>query len=272
MAAGTRHGAPRWSWRIAVEMLFPRHEAIEPGEIYRGLAFPEAGGDRPYVALNMVTSVDGKATLGLGAYALGSRVDHLVMRRIRLAADGVMVGAETLRTENVNPGVPPEMQEERVARGMLPQPTAVVVTSTADLPLDRTFFRSAAFPRVVVTTGRAPVARVEAVERLARVIRVGEKWVDLPEMMGILARDLGIRSLVVEGGPSLNAALMAEGLVDELFWTVAPKIVGGAARRTMVEGEAFPPDRVPRLELVSVHHHEGELFLRYRLPGRPQGR
>lgn len=252
-----------------MEMLFPHHQTMEPAEIYRGLVFPGPGRDRPYVAINMVTSVDGKATLGPGAYTLGSRVDHMVMRRIRLAVDGVMVGAETLRAENVNPSVPPEMQVERLARGMAGQPIAIVVTGMADIPLDRTFFRLDTFPRVVVTTRRAPLARVLALERLARVIRVGEERVNLSEMMGILAKDLGIRSLVVEGGPSLNASLIGEGLVDELFWTVAPKIVGGAARRTMVEGEPFPPDRVPRLELVSLHHHLGELFLRYRLEGRP---
>lgn len=246
-------------------MLFPRFEPLEPQEIYRDLSFPSGPPGRPHVAVNMVTSVDGKATIGGKAYSIGSRVDHQAMRRIRMAVDAVLVGAETLRRENVNPSVPIDLQDRRVARGMAPQPTAIVVTSTADLPLDRTFFKSTAFPRVVVTTRRAPQARVEVLEEHARVVRAGDEEVDLVLMMRLLAEDLGIRWLVAEGGPSLNSALFARGMVDELFWTVAPKIIGGTAMRTMVEGRAFPADRLPRLQIVSLYHHEGELFLRYRV-------
>lgn len=253
-----------------MELLYPEARSLEPGEIYRGLSFPLILRERPYTAINMVTSVDGKATLEEKAYSLGSKVDHMVMRRIRQAADGVLVGAETLRLENVNPAIPPEMQDERVSRGMAPQPTAIVVTATGDLPLDRTFFRSTAFPRVVVTTRRAPQAKVQLLEEHARLIRAGEDAVDLAQMMRMLAQDLGLRRLIVEGGPTLNAALIAGGMVDELFWTVAPKIVGGRAMRTMVEGKGFPADRIPQLRLVSIYHHENELFLRYRIARQQQ--
>lgn len=252
-----------------MERLYPDFRPMEPEEIYADLDFPILPADRPYTAINMVTSVDGKATLGGKAYAIGSRVDHLVMRRVRAAADGVLNGAETLRKEDVNPSVPAALQTRRIELGLASQPTAIVVTATADLPLDRTFFRSEAFSRVVVTTERAPRDRVAVLEAHARVLRLGEDAVDFQAMMRVLAGELGIRRLVVEGGPTINSALIAEGLVDELFWTVAPKILGGAALRTMVEGKPMSLDQIPRLTLASLHHHEGELFLRYRLgPGR----
>lgn len=248
-----------------MERLFPDFMVMEPEEIYRDLSFPAAFEDRPYTAINMVTTVDGKASLAGKAYPIGSRVDHLVMRRIRAAADGVMVGGETLRRENVNPGVPPELQERRLARGLAAQPTAITVTATADLPLTSTFFRSGAFPSAVVTVDRAPPDRIEAMAPHARILRAGQERVNPRTMMRLLVEDLGVRRLVVEGGPTLNGALFAEGLVDELFWTVAPRVVGGAAARTMVEGRALPFDRLARLELVSIHHHESELYVRYRV-------
>ncbi len=108
--------------------------------------------------------------------------------------------------------------------------------------------------------------RVSALEPYSRVLRLGLETVDLRAMMRALVQELGIRRLVVEGGPTLNSALIGEGLVDELFWTVAPKILGGATMRTMVEGKPLPLDRIPRLELASLYHHEGELFGRYRFP------
>ncbi|MHB0868759.1 MAG: RibD family protein [Chloroflexota bacterium] len=250
-----------------MEMLFPRFVQLEPEEIYGDLSFPPGPPGHPHLAVNMVTSADGKATLGGKAYSIGSKLDHQVMRRVRMAADGVLVGAETLRRENVNPSVPIDLQDRRVARGMAPQPTAIVVTATADLPLDRTFFRSTAFPRVVVTTRRAPQDRVALLEAHAKVIRAGDEAVDLVLMMQLLSDQLGLRRLIVEGGPTLNSALFSEGMVDELFWTVAPKIIGGAAMRTMVEGRPLPLDRIAQLQLVSLYHHESELFVRYRVAG-----
>ena len=239
---------------------------MEPGDIYQDLSFPSLEGEgRPYTAINMVTTVDGKATLAWKAYSIGSKVDHLVMRRIRAAADGVMVGGETLRRENVNPSVPIELQERRVANGLAPQPSAIVVSGSLDLPLDATFFRSGAFPPTVVTIDSAPKERVAAIKPHARLLFAGREKVDPHLMMSKLATDLGIRHLIVEGGPTLNGVLLSKGLVDELFWTLAPKLAGGSALRTMIEGPALPLDRLARLELVSIHHHEHELFFRYRI-------
>ncbi len=265
-SAGRDWGLRRGAGGDIMEMLFPHCRVMRLEEIYGDLSFPGGTGERPYTAINMVTTVDGKASVGGAAYALGSKVDHLVMRRIRAAVDGVAVGAETLRKENVNPTIPPDLQARRAARGMTPQPAAIVITATADLPVDRTFFQAGGLARVVITTESAPKERVSALEPYSTVLRLGLETVDLRAMMRALVQDLGIRRLVVEGGPTLNSALIAEGLVDELFWTAAPKILGGAAMRTMVEGKPLALDRIPRLDLASLFHHEGELFARYRFP------
>ncbi|MGI5834978.1 MAG: RibD family protein [Chloroflexota bacterium] len=248
-----------------MERLLPDYQEMEPGDIYQDLAFPVLPEDRPYTAINMVATVDGKAALDWKAFTIGSKVDHQAMRRIRAAADGVMVGGETLRRENVNPSVPAEMHSRRKALGLAPQPVAIVVTASADLPLTGTFFRAGGFPPVVMTTEQVPKDRVEALKPHARVLVAGRECVDPTLMMKILVDELGVRRLVVEGGPNLNGTLLANGLVDELFCTVAPKMVGGSALRTIVEGPALPLDRLARLELVSLYHHENELFCRYRI-------
>jgi riboflavin biosynthesis pyrimidine reductase len=72
--------------------------------------------------------------------------------------------------------------------------------------------------------------------------------------------DHGARRILCEGGPTLNAALFEAGLVDELFVTIAPKLVGGASPLTLVQGGHF---RQIRLELRSLNEVDGELFLRY---------
>jgi 2,5-diamino-6-(ribosylamino)-4(3H)-pyrimidinone 5'-phosphate reductase len=70
---------------------------------------------------------------------------------------------------------------------------------------------------------------------------------------------------LVEGGPGLNHALISRNLVDELFLTVAPELLGGTVEQslTLLRGPALPARDRPTLDLVSIHLADGELFLRY---------
>ena len=76
----------------------------------------------------------------------------------------------------------------------------------------------------------------------------------------------GIGSLLLEGGPHVNAAFLAAGCLDEVYWTVGAHLIGSDALPMIapVEGGS-PHEHEPRRgRLVSVLRHEDELFLRYR--------
>jgi riboflavin biosynthesis pyrimidine reductase len=102
---------------------------------------------------------------------------------------------------------------------------------------------------------------------VSEVIAVGDGRVDVGRLLSRLAAEYGIRRLVLEGGPRLNGELFATGLVDEVFLTIATRIVGGTGR-TVVEADAPPTLDFAALELVSVAPTLAELFLRYRVKGR----
>ena len=80
-----------------------------------------------------------------------------------------------------------------------------------------------------------------------------------------LQAERGVECLVVEGGPGLNHTLISRQLVDEIFLTVAPELLGGSAEETLtlLQGPALPTRDRPTLDLVSVHLAGDELFLRY---------
>jgi diaminohydroxyphosphoribosylaminopyrimidine deaminase/5-amino-6-(5-phosphoribosylamino)uracil reductase len=82
--------------------------------------------------------------------------------------------------------------------------------------------------------------------------------------MTALARDLGIRHAILEGGPSLNTAMLAARLVDEVAFTLSPKVVGGPAL-TMFAGPAPLPTGIRSLRLLSALAYQDQLFLRYRV-------
>ena len=98
---------------------------------------------------------------------------------------------------------------------------------------------------------------------------------DLPYLIGThdlkkLSRDLykkGYKNVLVEGGPTLLGSFLREGLIDEVFLTIAPKIYGNEPEKTLtlVEGYLFPKNSTKKLQLISVKPVQDELFLRYKV-------
>lgn len=212
----------------------------------------------------MVASADGRAAVGGKASSIGGTVDRLVMRNLRAQVDAVMVGAATLRAEQLSLGL------DETARG--PQPLAVVLTASGDVPVQTNLVPQKDQDVLVIcpeeiagTFGRSPNDEAEVLG----VPGTPDGYPDLEQALRTLKRERGVGRLLVEGGPRLNGALISRGLLDELFLTVAPKLLGGAtgsSTRTIIEGDL--PASAP-LRLVSVHLAGGELYLRYSLRSYP---
>jgi riboflavin biosynthesis pyrimidine reductase len=217
-----------------------------------------AHADRPFVYLNMVASADGRAAIEGRAHALGSDADTLLLTELRTLADAVLIGTGTLRAEGYGRLVGnAERVARRTAAGLAPTPAAVLISRSLDLPWDAGLFAAAGQPVIVYTgSGAAPPPVAADLE----VVRLED-----PSPAAALAdlRGRDVRALLCEGGPTLNRALFAAGLVDELFLTLSPLLAGNADAPRIVEGEDLP-DRRP-LQLAWVLRHDDELYLRYRL-------
>ena len=192
-------------------------------DTYRELTFPPAPADRPYVYVNMVASIDGKAVIGETERGLGSRTDQLLMRRLRYHADMVLNGAGTARTSGSGSRInDPALQADRIARGLTANPWAAIISNSGELDVNLSFFTSGEFASVVFLGPNASVgaeARLRATGRL--VIRIGGDEPGLREMLATCRERMGVGRLLVEGGPSVNGVLLAAGLVDEIFVTTA---------------------------------------------------
>ena len=113
----------------------------------------ESTGDRPFFAANMVTSLDGRAAIGGRSKLLGSERDAELLLGLRSLFDALLVGAGTLRAERYGPIIrDPGLREKREAAGLEPNPLAVVVTRSFDLPWDCPLFTEG-IGKVVVYTG-----------------------------------------------------------------------------------------------------------------------
>lgn len=210
----------------------------------------EPRGDRPYLAINMVATLDGRAALNGSAVGIGSAADKRLMRELRAEADVVLHGAGTVRADPLSARVPTDLVEYRLARGLSEQPLGAIVTRSGNVPARHPYYDSATV--IYVTSERAVPVEASTVE----VCRVGS----VAEAVSDLGRR-GARRILCEGGPTLNAALFSEGLIDEVFLTLAPKLIGGSDPLTIVKGASFPEPI--RLEVRSLVELESELFLRY---------
>jgi riboflavin-specific deaminase-like protein len=221
--------------------------------------------------MNMVSTVDGKVALGQSAAGIGSRTDSLLMRQVRAGVDAIIYGAGTVRAELVDPRVDPERSRRRTERCLTPQPITVVVSGSLELDPTNRVLVNGPDRTVIFTTVSAAKERRQALAAYATLVVQDGRAVDLSLALRHLYDQYGVRRLLSEGGPSLNQRLLDAGLIDEIFWTIAPKVAGGHGPNLIVGDE--PAGRITAmLALRSLFEHQGELYARYGVLRDPDGR
>ncbi len=235
---------------------------------YTALSFPEPPPERPFVAINMVMSADGRTVVEGTERGLGSPLDQRLMRELRIHFDVVLNGAATFRASGSSARLgDPRLERWRAARGMSASPISAVLTRSGDLPPQRRFFTDHSFDAVIYLSSAAPNAVRAELEARGRPLAVVPEGGEAASALEHMRTELGTRRVLVEGGATLNGELIRRGLVDELFLTLAPIIVGGDSAHPAVQWPGAPAHAGSRrLDLLQATPAEtGELFLRYRL-------
>ena len=239
--------------------LAPEGSAARARELLAGVRPRErAPARRPFVFANLVATLDGRAAVGGRTSGIGTEADLEMLLELRALADAVLIGVGTLRAEGYQRLMrSEERRAHRTAAGLAGDPLAVVVSRGLDVPWDAGLFAAPEQP-VLVYTGAAGAA--PAVAAPVEVVRLED-----PAPAAVLAdlRRRGVRVLLCEGGPRLLGALLAGGLVDELFLTLAPLLTGEPDAPRIVEGTELPALAHARLSWIL--RSGDELFLRYAL-------
>ncbi|MFA5194003.1 MAG: dihydrofolate reductase family protein [Verrucomicrobiia bacterium] len=224
---------------------------------------------RPFVLLNMAMTLDGKtSTVERQPTDWTSKRDKRHLIELRATADAVMVGARTAETDRTSLSIPDvRLQRARIRCGKPPHPLRVIVSGNGSFRENIRAFERQVSPILIFTSRRAPRAKLDRLARLpdAHVYIVGERDVDVPLMLDILARDWKVRRLLCEGGASLNWSLFAVHAVNEVFVTLCPRVFGGATAPTLVDGVGFPRNAILNAKLLRCERKGRELFLRYRI-------
>ncbi len=221
--------------------------------------FDQPPGSRPHVAVNMISTLDGRASIEGRSKELGSEADSEHLLGLRTRFDAVMVGGGTMRSERYGRIVrQPEFHRQRLAAGLAAEPLAVIISGNLDLPFDAPLFTDGHGKVLIFTRKKKAPETSTPVELVTR-----EEGIEMTEVMAHLRHREGVRALLCEGGPHLFGQLLAAGLVDDLFLTITPVATGGEAPR-ILEGEL--PSRAG-FKLDRLLEAEGDLFARYRRTG-----
>ena len=237
---------------------------------YLDLTFPPAPPDRPYIIVNMVGSIDGKAVLDGTEQGLGSAQDKSRMQELRAHADAVMNGAGTMRQSGATSRIddPALVQWRRDHGKPTDFPIGCLVTTRASFDLTGDYFDGSGVEAVIFGSTVSPERTREIEGRGPRVVPIPGDGTGMRHAVSYLFHERGVRLLLVEGGPTLNDELLRHGLIDEFFLTLGPTLVGGRDTLTILAGP-LPYSRasVPRATLLSViaNDETSELYLRYRL-------
>jgi 5-amino-6-(5-phosphoribosylamino)uracil reductase len=282
------------------DVLFDRAESSSLEDpayaAYGKLGFPAAPPDRPWTFSNFVQSLDGivsfKGEHAAGADISRSAEDRWLMDLLRAHADAVILGINTLLEETalgerergpVFRIIAPELRQLRQRLGRRREMN-IFVTGSASLDLSAYRAFDGEFVDPVVITTRLGAARLaeKKTHPHLRVFISGEKdFVNLPEVVRMLRRELGIEYLLCEGGPTLYGYLARAGLIDEKFVTLSPVEVGQQIppeqkpaaternnppkfRPTIFGAPGFTVDTAPWWEWISCRKVGEHQFSRYR--------
>ena len=247
-----------------MRQLFPTDGTINnPERAYDRLDLAASTEPGPYVYINMVCSLDGRVQLNGRAAGIGSRIDQRLLLGLRGQADCILHGAATVQAEESFTVIPDELVALRVARGQQPQPLWAFATASGNVKMESRLFREATPRPIAFVAQNTPSDKRETLAQSTTVIVAGDDRPDPSTMLALLRDRFGCRRVLVEGGPTLNDAMIRTLQVSDLFLTIAPLLLGGDGR-TIVSGPAYPRDALPRMTMLSLLEHNSELFARYR--------
>lgn len=218
---------------------------------------PPAGGLRAVGVL--VSSADGRVTVDGRAGGLGSPTDRAVLRGLRALCDCVLVGTGTLNGERYGQMLDAEQLEHREAHGLPRKPLVATVSRSLSLDPDVPLLGEDDARVRIYTDAEGDLGDLAADVAVVRPAGGASVRTALEDLRGLG----GVALVSCEGGPTLLAELVREGLLTDLVLTLAPKLVGGREPLTLIEGDLF--DEPVEMDLEAMWRDGSHLYLHYRI-------
>lgn len=206
---------------------------------------------------NLAISLDGRiADADVPDKALGTPLDRRTMQVIRRKADVILFGAGTLRAH-------PQCARVKGVGKSYKQPVNAVVTASGKLDPAWPFWKDDSVIRIVFTTEKGLSSALKSCRDRALVVECGKTEVDVNIIFKKLD-EMNFKNVLVEGGGVLMASVLEAKLLQSMYVTLTPWILGGAENPSLVAGDKA---LWSKLELIKQKRVKNEVYLQYRVKG-----
>jgi len=214
--------------------------------------------NKPYIILSAAMTIDGKIASRTGDPELSDEEDWKDVHKLRSTMDAIMVGKGTILKDDPKLHIKYHKHEGYYR---------IVLDSNLNIPLNSNVvnYEPNSYPTIICTTENVSKEMIEKFERKkVKVLQAGSgTQVDIKKLLPKL-NEIGISSILLEGGGTLNWTFIKNDLIDEIRLTIAPWIVGGRNATSLVEGEGFEKMiQAPRFKLVGVTYRNDYAILKY---------
>jgi diaminohydroxyphosphoribosylaminopyrimidine deaminase/5-amino-6-(5-phosphoribosylamino)uracil reductase len=195
---------------------------------------------RPFVLMKAAMTLDGKIATAAGEsqWITGEEARRQT-HRLRRHIDAVMVGIGTVLQDDPQLTARDLNRESQQAAGR--QPIRVIIDSRLRIsPKAKVFSTLSSSRTIIVTTEQAPKRKVEQLQACGitvLIVPARERRVSLKTCLTRLG-EMGITSVMLEGGSELNASAVRSGLVNRVRLYVAPMLLGGQDAKGVIGGKS----------------------------------
>ena len=211
---------------------------------------------RPKVILSAAMTIDGKIASKTGDSKLSSKKDKVRIHKLRSKVDAILVGSNTIKKDD-------PLLTVRYSQGK--NPLRIILDSKANIDQKSQIIRTCKiFPTIIAVSKQASKKNIARLKKYPiEIIESGNKLVNIKNLLRILSKKK-IKTILVEGGGTVNWEFVKQGLVDEIIITITPYLIGGKKATTLVDGEGFSLIQKSRkLKLKKSCRLGNEIILHY---------
>jgi len=210
----------------------------------------------PHVILSAAISLDGKISTRMGDSKLSSKEDSVRLHKLRSKVDAILIGKNTLLQDN-------PLLTVRYTKGK--NPIRIILDSKGTIPINSKIIKTSnEIPTIIVISKKISKTNLLKLQKLPiEIIVAGEHSINLKLLLKKLSSKK-IKTILVEGGGTVNWEFIKNNLFNELIITLSPFLVGGENAISFVEGRGFEKiSNSPNLKLKSIKRLKNYLVLNY---------
>jgi len=211
---------------------------------------------RPKVILSAAMTLDGKIATKTGDSKLSSIQDKVRIHKLRSKVDAILVGSNTIKRDD-------PLLTVRHTKGK--NPLRIILDSKANIDQKSQIIKTCKkIPTLIAVSKKASKKNIDKLKKYPlEIIITGNKLVNIKNLLRILSKKK-IKTLLVEGGGTVNWEFVKQGLVDEIIITITPYLIGGKNAITLVEGEGYSLiQKATKLKLKKTCRLGNEIVLNY---------